>query len=42
MWCLISQPNINKNAAMVIEVRLTTKSTGQECLNQASIIFIIQ
>ena len=30
MWCLVSQPNAN----LVIEVRLGSKATGQECLNQ--------
>lgn len=34
MWCLVSQPNINRNASLVIEVRLSHKATGQECLNQ--------
>ena len=36
MWCLVSQPNINKNASLVIEVRLSHKATGQECLNQVN------
>jgi len=34
MWCLVSQPNINKNGSLVIEVRLGHKATGQECLTQ--------
>lgn len=34
MWCLVSQPNATKNADLVIEVRLSHKATGQECLSQ--------
>ncbi|KAI9561127.1 hypothetical protein GHT06_012083 [Daphnia sinensis] len=34
MWCLVAQPNATKNADLVIEVRLSHKATGQECLNQ--------
>lgn len=36
MWCLVSQPNTNKDAfsSVVIEVRVGNKATGQECLNQ--------
>ncbi len=40
MWCLVAQPNATKNADLVIEVRLSHKATGQECLNQVITVLI--
>lgn len=40
MWCLVAQPNATKNADLVIEVRLSHKATGQECLSQVKIHFL--